>query len=151
MRRKPKTDVPPRACDQAQNSVAGPEPTSERDKFRLPAQAERAKAPRQRLDRRVNERRYWCMATVDVTREAHAEYEALPRGIRPRVTRLFDRLERWPDVSGAKSLSANLAGRYRLRTGDYRVQFRVERDETADGGWRVTVEKVGHRDGFYDE
>jgi len=31
-----------------------------------------------------------------------------------------------------------------MRTGDYRVQFRI-RGET------VTVEKIGHRDGFYEE
>jgi len=30
-----------------------------------------------------------------------------------------------------------------MRTGDYRVQFDVE-------GETVIVEKIGHRDGFYD-
>ena len=91
------------------------------------------------------------MATVDVTPTAHTQFEALPRGIRLRVARLLDRLERWPHVSGAKALSGNLAGRRRMRTGDYRVQFVPERDDTAQGGWRVTVEKIGHRDGFYDD
>lgn len=47
-------------------------------------------------------------------------------------------------MSGAKPLSGDLAGLFRLRTGDYRVQFRVERQ-------RIVVEKIGHRDGFYDE
>jgi mRNA-degrading endonuclease RelE of RelBE toxin-antitoxin system len=59
----------------------------------------------------------------------------------------FDRartLQQWPSVSGAKPLRGELAGRYRLRTGDYRIQFRVAGD-------RVTVEKIGHRDGFYGE
>jgi mRNA-degrading endonuclease RelE of RelBE toxin-antitoxin system len=37
-----------------------------------------------------------------------------------------------------------LAGRYRIRSGDYRVQFHVTGDV-------VTVVKVGHRDGFYEE
>jgi mRNA-degrading endonuclease RelE of RelBE toxin-antitoxin system len=41
-------------------------------------------------------------------------------------------------------LSAGLAGRYRLRTGDYRVQFHVTGDI-------VAVEKIGHRDGFYED
>lgn len=86
-----------------------------------------------------------------MTPEADAQFQALPRGIRPRVTGLFDRLEQWPDVSGAKPLSGDLAGHWRMRTGDYRVQFVPRRDGAADGGWRVTVEKVGHRDGFYDE
>jgi mRNA-degrading endonuclease RelE of RelBE toxin-antitoxin system len=60
------------------------------------------------------------------------------------VLRLLVRLERWPDVSGAKPLSGGLAGRYRLRTGDYRVQFYMDGDN-------VMVEKIGHRDKFYDE
>jgi mRNA-degrading endonuclease RelE of RelBE toxin-antitoxin system len=37
-----------------------------------------------------------------------------------------------------------LAGHYRIRTGDYRVQFYVE-------GETVIVEKIAHRDGFYEE
>ena len=37
-----------------------------------------------------------------------------------------------------------LAGEYRVRTGDYRVQFRIEGDQ-------VIVVNVGHRDGFYDD
>lgn len=57
---------------------------------------------------------------------------------------LVERLDRWPQVSGAKPLSGVLAGRYRLRTGDYQVQFRVERAA-------VIVERMGHRDGFYDD
>jgi mRNA-degrading endonuclease RelE of RelBE toxin-antitoxin system len=36
-----------------------------------------------------------------------------------------------------------LAGRYGLRTGDYRLQSRAE-------GQTVIVEKIGHRDRFYD-
>jgi mRNA-degrading endonuclease RelE of RelBE toxin-antitoxin system len=57
---------------------------------------------------------------------------------------IIDRLQRWPGVSGAKPLRHELAGSYRIRTGDYRVQFRVF-------GQVVTVYKVGHRDGFYEE
>jgi mRNA-degrading endonuclease RelE of RelBE toxin-antitoxin system len=47
-------------------------------------------------------------------------------------------------VSGVKPLTGDLAGRYRLRTGDYRVQFHV-------AGEILTVEKIGPRDGFYGE
>lgn len=39
--------------------------------------------------------------------------------------------------------AAQLVGHYRVRTGDYRVQFRVEDD-------MIAVERIGHRDGFYD-
>ena len=58
--------------------------------------------------------------------------------------RIFERLERWPDVSGAKPLRGDLSGWFRVRTGDYRILFSASDDE-------VVVEKIGHRDGFYDE
>ena len=84
------------------------------------------------------------MALVTLTPQAAKQLEALDKPIHGRVLRLLVRLEAWPDVSGAKRLTGGLAGRFRLRTGDYRVQFRARGD-------RVTVEKIGHRDGFYDE
>jgi mRNA-degrading endonuclease RelE of RelBE toxin-antitoxin system len=83
------------------------------------------------------------MAKVKLTAEAAEELEDLPLVIHARVLALLERLQRWPAVSGAKPLSGNLAGRYRLRTGDYRLQFRVE-------GQAVIVEKIGHRDRFYE-
>jgi mRNA-degrading endonuclease RelE of RelBE toxin-antitoxin system len=79
-----------------------------------------------------------------VTASALEAFMRLPRPIQARVIKLVERLENWPNVSGAKPLSGALAGRFRLRTGDYRVQFRVDRG-------MVIVERVGHRDGFYDE
>jgi mRNA-degrading endonuclease RelE of RelBE toxin-antitoxin system len=83
------------------------------------------------------------MAKVTLTTEAAQGLEDLPLVIHARVLALLERLRRWPAVSGAKPLTGNLAGRYRLRTGDYRLQFRVE-------GTTVTVEKIGHRDRFYE-
>ncbi|HQU44275.1 MAG TPA: type II toxin-antitoxin system RelE/ParE family toxin, partial [Pirellulales bacterium] len=80
---------------------------------------------------------------VVLTPEAAEQLDALGNPIHGRVLRLIVRLEQWPDVSGAKPLSGELAGRYRLRTGDYRVQFSV-------AGEMVTVEKIGHRDRFYE-
>ena len=62
----------------------------------------------------------------------------------PRIGKLFERLEGWPALSGAKPLSGNLAGGYRLRTGDYRVRSRVE-------GETVIVDKIGHRSEFYED
>jgi mRNA-degrading endonuclease RelE of RelBE toxin-antitoxin system len=59
------------------------------------------------------------------------------------VTAIIERLGRWPEVSGAKPLRGKLAGRYRIRTGDYRLQFRVRGDE-------VIIERMGHRGRFYD-
>ncbi len=59
-------------------------------------------------------------------------------------SKLLVRLEQRPAASGAKPLTGALAGRFRPRTGDYRVQCFVARDV-------VTVEKIGHRDGFYED
>ena len=56
---------------------------------------------------------------------------------------LLERLEKWPNVSGAKPLRGKLAGHYRLRTGDFRVQFR-------SAGEDIIIEHIGHRDRFYD-
>jgi mRNA-degrading endonuclease RelE of RelBE toxin-antitoxin system len=83
------------------------------------------------------------MPTVKLTREAADGLEDLPLVIHSRVLDLLERLADWPAVSGAKPLTGPLAGRFRLRTGDYRVQFRVGRDE-------IVVEKIGHRDRFYE-
>ncbi len=84
------------------------------------------------------------MAAVLFTPEAQEQADGLPRPIRVRLYRLVQRLEKWPNVSGAKALTGALKGFYRIRTGDYRMQFRVEGDV-------VRVVKVGHRDGFYED
>ena len=94
------------------------------------------------------------MAAVLISPDAQAQFEALPKAVRARIERIFIRLQNWPDVSGAKPLKGALAGRCRMRTGDYRVQFRVEEGDESSKPPRpdlVYVEKVGHRDGFYDE
>ncbi len=88
------------------------------------------------------------MAIVVITPEAQQQFSDLPVTIRTRVEKIYVRLENWPAVSGAKPLSGELAGHYRIRTGDYRVQFRVSLGESED---TVSVEKVGHRDGFYGD
>jgi len=75
--------------------------------------------------------------------QAQQDFAELPKSVRARLHGLFERLRRWPDVSGVKSLRGKLAGRYRLRTGDYRLLFRVTGD-------RVVVERIGHRDRFYE-
>ncbi len=81
---------------------------------------------------------------VIITPEALAQYAALPKAIQRRVRNITTRLRNWPQVSGAKALRGPLAGHFRIRTGDYRVQFHV-------AGATLVVEKVGHRDGFYED
>jgi mRNA-degrading endonuclease RelE of RelBE toxin-antitoxin system len=75
--------------------------------------------------------------------EAREALEKLPSRIKVRVFGIAQRLTKWPDVSGARALRGDLTGHYRIRTGDYRVQFRVEAST-------VVIERVGHRDRFYE-
>jgi mRNA-degrading endonuclease RelE of RelBE toxin-antitoxin system/DNA-binding XRE family transcriptional regulator len=109
------------------------------------------------------------MVEVDLTPEARRDFNDLPTRIVTRMRRLIVRLRHWPHVSGVKRLRGELSGKYRLRTGDYRLQFRVERRRvfvrvkrrSKDGAEimetkeqeveKVIIEKAGHRDGFYDE
>lgn len=84
------------------------------------------------------------MPNITLTAEAAKQLGELPKPIKARMLDLLVRLADWPEVSGAKPLSGRLAGNYRLRTGDYRLQFRLEDEQ-------VIVEQVGHRDGFYEQ
>lgn len=83
------------------------------------------------------------MATVRITDEATEELNALPVVIHARVDKVLVRLVKWPEISGAKALTANLKGNWRIRTGDYRVVFAVADDV-------VTVWKIGYRGTVYD-
>ncbi len=80
---------------------------------------------------------------VFLTGAAREDMNDLPVTILRRVNHVLERLQRWPEVSGAKPLTGKLAGRYRIRTGDYRVQFYM-------AGRQVIVERVGHRAKFYE-
>ncbi len=84
------------------------------------------------------------MASVTLTSAAAEQLDQLPRPIHARVLRVLERLQAWPAVSGAKPLKGDLAGHFRIRTGDYRLQFYLK-------GPAVVVEKIGHRDGFYED
>lgn len=83
------------------------------------------------------------MRQVVVSLEMARQLAKLPKSIRARIHAVLSRLHDWPEVSGAKLLTGNLAGHYRVRTGDYRVQFSVTPD-------KLIVERIGHRDGFYE-
>jgi len=93
------------------------------------------------------ERKNSAMASVVVTPEVLEQLDSLPAEIVVRMQKLLERLRKWPQTSGAKPLTGRLAGHFRLRTGDYRLQFRVERETVIT----VIVEKIGHRDRFYED
>ena len=70
--------------------------------------------------------------------------EGLPRVIRYRLHDVVDRLERLPNTSGAKPLRHGLKGHFRIRTGDFRVVFRVVGDE-------VWIVRINHRRDVYED
>ena len=84
------------------------------------------------------------MVHVILEPEAAEQLGKLPERIKSRVVGIIERLRQWPRVSGAKPLRGTLAGHYRIRTGDYRIQFRIHGNE-------VVIERMGHRDRFYDQ
>ena len=83
------------------------------------------------------------MVRVEIVPVALDQYIRLPRTSKARVQKILHRLQAWPKVSGAKPLSGDLAGWYRVRTGDYRIRFRLE-------GEILIVDKIGHRREFYE-
>ena len=83
--------------------------------------------------------------TVTITPAAKIELESTPLVIRNRIDGVFERLAKWPAVSGAKPLRGELRGSYRIRTGDWRIVFAVSPD-----GRKVTVWKIGNRGTVYD-
>jgi mRNA interferase RelE/StbE len=84
------------------------------------------------------------IANVILTADALDRADRLPKTIHARILALTERLKRWPDVSGAKPLRGDLAGFYRMRTGDYRLRFFLN-------GKTVVVDKIGHRREFYED
>lgn len=81
---------------------------------------------------------------VEITPKAFEQAQELSEPIYSRVMTIIDRWQHWPAVSGAKPLPHARAGHYRVRTGDYRIQFRLRGDT-------IIVEQIAHRDGFYED
>jgi mRNA-degrading endonuclease RelE of RelBE toxin-antitoxin system len=66
------------------------------------------------------------MVEVGLAGEAARQFEFLSPVTKTRMLHVLERLSSWPDVSGAKPLRGTLAGHHRIRTGDCRVQFRLD-------------------------
>ena len=81
------------------------------------------------------------MPNVTWRYDAAMQLGDLPKPMKARMVELIVRLADWPEVSGAKTLRGESAGHYRLRSGDYRMQFRVESGQ-------ILIEQIGHRDRF---
>ena len=86
------------------------------------------------------------MYEVRSAERAREDFKSLPLRIQVRVQDVFDRLTRWPNVSGVKPLRRSLKGAYRIRTGDWRVLFTVDVQTE-----RVTVFRIDNRRDVYED
>ncbi|MGD0461489.1 MAG: type II toxin-antitoxin system RelE/ParE family toxin [Tepidisphaeraceae bacterium] len=86
------------------------------------------------------------MYEIRSAEKGRENFKSLPLRIQVRVQEVFDRLTRWPNVSGVKPLRRSLKGAYRIRTGDWRVLFTV--DVRAE---RVIVFRIDNRRDVYED
>ncbi len=81
------------------------------------------------------------MFEVQLTRDAHKFYQAADAPLVSKLNRSFDQLRRNPyKHPNIKRLKGPLAGYWRYRVGDWRVVYRVEKDNRI-----VVVILVAHR------
>jgi mRNA interferase RelE/StbE len=79
---------------------------------------------------------------IVIKRTAEKELDALPSGIRNRITVRLLRLEENPRPAGSLKLQGQDG--YRLRIGDYRVLYSVD-----DRARLITIFAIGHRREVY--
>ena len=80
---------------------------------------------------------------IEVLPTAKRQLDRLPADIQRRIAKAVDQLRENPRPVGAIKLTGN-GGLYRVRSGDYRIVYRIE-----DNRLLVLVVKVGHRREVY--
>lgn len=70
-------------------------------------------------------------------------FRKLERKEQERIAKKFNELEKNPELG--KPLTANLAGLWSLRFGDYRAIYQIKQNE-----FIILVLKLGHRKNIYD-
>lgn len=68
----------------------------------------------------------WVNYRLEISEEALAQLRALPKEARRRIGFRLDALQ--GDLQGDVKKLAGQAGKYRLRVGEYRVLFALEKD-----------------------
>ena len=81
----------------------------------------------------------------DIILEKKSEnfFRKLERKEQERITKKFNELEKNPELG--KPLTANLAGLWSLRFGDYRAIYQIKQSELI-----IFVLKLGHRKNIYE-
>ena len=81
--------------------------------------------------------------SIQFTPRAQRDFSALDRAVQQRLRRYIDRLAENPFPASAKRLHAEEPF-HRIRVGDYRVIYQVERQQLV-----VIIVKIGHRKDVY--
>jgi mRNA interferase RelE/StbE len=80
---------------------------------------------------------------IELSKRAERDFRQLPRNAQRQVARKMEALKEEPRPAGAKQLSAT-EGIYRVRSGDYRILYRIEDDVLL-----VLVVRIGDRREVY--
>ncbi|MEW5856992.1 MAG: type II toxin-antitoxin system RelE/ParE family toxin [Cyanobacteriota bacterium] len=83
--------------------------------------------------------------SVDFTLEALANQERLAQAVQERIGNKINWLAENFEQITLMPLSANLAGFFKLRVGDYRVIYSFNEDLRV-----ITIHQIGHRKEIYD-
>jgi mRNA interferase RelE/StbE len=81
--------------------------------------------------------------TVDLKPAAARDLGKLPKDVRRRVAVRIDALETDPTPSGVEAIQGE-SDLFRLRVGDYRVLYRIDRQRR-----EVLIARIGHRREIY--
>ena len=82
---------------------------------------------------------------VEYAPDSFADLEKLTPTIRDRMIKKIDWLADNFDEIVPQSLAANLSGFYKLRVGDYRVIYELDREERV-----IFIARIRHRREVYD-
>jgi mRNA interferase RelE/StbE len=82
---------------------------------------------------------------IEYEPEAVADLKRLPSDVRQRIVKKIIWLAENFDQIQPMPLTADLAGFFKLRVGDYRVIYEFERSVRI-----ITIDRVGHRRDIYD-
>lgn len=81
--------------------------------------------------------------TIELLPHAQRDLKALDRSVQKRIAKSIDELETNPRPPGCKKMEG-LENAFRIRTGDYRIIYRIQDEKLV-----VLIIKVGHRRDIY--
>lgn len=82
--------------------------------------------------------------TIKVLKRAERYLAALPKKDLKKIARRIDALADDPRPSGAKLLKGSLSGHYLIRSGDYRIVYKIENKILV-----IVIVSIGHRKEIY--